>query len=245
MPATSIFTYPLTRLYPSHYTWIVLVGGTVLITLFTFIAVAGNAYNLETKYTNDPNMTESIRKWFQIKPFNWASEMETTCQASLLTIGGEYVTTNQRLRYTIERFRVPGENASDASSTDPSDIAVGSNIASNAPLTAAYKNSTLKDCQVREIVIELLRRDETRLPRNYWAWGNTNARSTTQYTMDTELGPLMVNFTSQLPPVKQSREIDDAFRALNSFAHPGRWIGAQMTRARYDKLVCPWDGQYP
>ena len=57
MTTTSFFTYSVTRQYPAKFTWIILAGGAVLITFFTFVAVAGNAYQLESYYTNDYNAT--------------------------------------------------------------------------------------------------------------------------------------------------------------------------------------------
>lgn len=90
------------------------------------------------------------------------------------------MTTNQGFRYTIERFRYAEKEDSDAVSTDVNanvDPMTGS-VANNIPLTAAYKNSTIRDCHVRTIVIDLLRSDESRLPRNFWAWAATEARST-------------------------------------------------------------------
>lgn len=226
------------RRFPSGFTWIILVGGVVLVTIFTFIAVAGNAYQLQTVYTTDPNTTESSLKWFQKRPFTWAAELDTTCQASLLVVGGDYMTTNQGFEYTIERFRYAGSNASDASSTegDTDNISAAGSIANNIPPTAAYKNSTLRDCHVREITIDLLKSDVSRLPRNYWSWAATEARSTIECTMDTLLGPLLVTFTSRLPPISRRNEITDTFLALNDSTHPGRWVGAQITKAWYVKI---------
>lgn len=204
-------------------------------TLFTFIAVASNAYQLQPIYTTDPNTTESSLKWFQKRPFTWANELDTACQASLLVIGGNYMTTNQGFTYTIERFRDAGRNFSDGSSTEADTNEIAGRI-SDSPMTAAYKNSTLRDCHVRKIIIELLRSDESRLPRNYWAWGATEARSIVECTMDTVLGPLAVNFTSRLPSVSRSDEITDTFLASKDSTHPGKWLGAQITKAWYTKL---------
>lgn len=238
MAATSVFAYPVTRRFPSHFTWIILAGGAILVTFFTFVAVAGNGYQLQSIYTTDPNTTESSLKWFQKRPFAWANELETACQASLLVIGGDYMTTNQGFRYTIERFRYAEKEDSDAVSTEVNANvdSTTSGVANNIPLTAAYKNSTIRDCHVRTIVIDLLRSDESRLPRNFWAWAATEARSTVECTMDTVLGPLMVNFTSRLPPISRRNEITNTFLASNDSNHPGRWLGAQITQSWYLKL---------
>jgi hypothetical protein len=218
MPANSFFTYSISRQYPAKFTWIILVGGAVLITFFTFVAVAGNAYQLDTKYVSDYNATLANKTWYQKQAFSWATDMETTCQPALLTIGSDHTTTNQGFQYTIESFRREGNESS-------------------FPLTASYKNGSLSDCQVRDITIELLRSNQVRLARNFWTWGATVARSTTECTVDTDDGPLVIVFSSQLPPAARYGEISDNFLALKDTAHPGRYIGAQLVGAWYTKLV--------
>jgi len=217
MTNTSVFTYPVTRQYPAKFTWIILAGGAVLITFFTFVAVAGNAYQLESYYTNDYNATIANKTWYQRQAFSWATDMETTCQPALLTIGSDHTTTNQGFHYTIRSFLDEGN-------------------ASSIPLTASYRNGSLTDCQVRELVVELVRKDENRLPRNFWSWGSSYARSTTECTMDTDDGPMKVNLTSQLPTALRRDEIVDGFLALNDTAHPGRYIGAQILASWYIQL---------
>lgn len=189
----------------------------MLITFFTFVAVAGNAYQLDTKYTNDYNATIANKTWYQRKEFSWATDMETTCQPALLTIGGDHTTTNGGLHYAIGSFRQEVN-------------------ASNIPLTASYRNGSVSDCQVREIVIELLRKNEGRLMRNFWTWAASYARSTTDCMMDTDGGPLIISFTSELPPASRRGEIIDGFLALNDTAHPGRHIGAQLVAFWLGKL---------
>lgn len=212
MPGASFLTYPISRQYPAKFTWIILAGGAVLITFFTFVAVAGNAYELESSYTNDYNATIANKTWYQKPAFSWATDMETKCQPALLTIGGDQTTTNQGFHYAIGSFRHEGN-------------------ASNIPLTASHRNGSLSGCEVREIVIELVRRNDGRLPRNYWSWGSSYARSTTECTMDSDDGPLRINLTSQLPPALRRSEITDGFLALNKSANPGRYIGAQVLSA--------------
>lgn len=217
MSAESFFTYPVTRRYPSKFTWIILAGGTVLITFFTFIAVAGNAYQLDARYTNDYNATIANKTWYQRPAFSWATDMETTCQPALLTIGGDHTTTNQGFHYEIDSFRHESNTSS-------------------VPLTASYRNGSLNNCQVQEIVIELARTNPTRLPRNWWTWGSTIVRSTIECTMDTDDGPMRINFTSQLPSAGHNNDITKSFLALNDSSHPGRYIGAQLLAARYNQL---------
>jgi hypothetical protein len=217
MPADSFFTYSISRQYPAKFTWIILAGGAVLITFFTFVAVAGNAYQMDTKYANDYNATLANKTWYQKQAFSWATDMETTCEPALLTIGSDHTTTNQGFQYTIDSFRRVGDESS-------------------IPLTASYKNGSLSDCQVQDITIELLRDNQVRLARDYWTWGATVARSTTECTVDTDDGPLKIVLTSQLPPAARHAEISASFLALKDSAHPGRFIGSQLVGAWYIKL---------
>lgn len=136
MSAESFFTYPVTRRYPAKFTWIILAGGAIVITLFTFIAVAGNAYELEARYTNDYNATIASKEWYQKSAISWAVNLENTCQPTLLTIGGDHTTTSQGFHYEIDSFHY-------------------TNGTRSIPLTASYRNGSLYDCEVQEIVIEL------------------------------------------------------------------------------------------
>lgn len=217
MSAESFFTYPITRRYPSKFTWIILAGGAILITFFTFIAVAGNAYQLDSRYTNDYNATIANKTWYQRPAFSWATDMVTTCQPALLTIGSDQTTTNQGFHYDILSFRREDN-------------------ASNVPFTASYRNGSLNDCKVQEIVINLVRSSPTRLPKNYWTWANIVASSTTECKIDTDDGPVRVNFTSQLPSAGVYNDITKSFLKFNDSLHPGRYLGAQLLAARYDQL---------
>lgn len=216
MSSTSIFGYPLTRRYPSHFTWIICAGGVILVTLFTFIAFAGNAFEAEQIYTADINGTLDSKQWFQKRPFTWASEIDTSCQPAFLTIGSDYTTTNQGFIYTIDSFR--------AGNT------------SEVPYTVRYWNSTLSDCEVQQIEINLLKQVEAGDATNFWTWDDTYARSTTECFVYTESGPLRVNFTHQLPTVKQRKQITNSFITVNSTAHPGKWLGAQIAEKWYGVL---------
>lgn len=212
MPKTSFFTYSVKRQYPSKFTWIVLVGGAMLSTLLTFVAVAGNAYQLESSYTSNYNLTIAYKRWYQRDAFAWATDMTTTCQPALLTAGNDYTTSNQGFHYTIGSFQ-----------RDTND----------SRLTASYLNGPLYDCRVLLIVIELRRSNQARLPFNYWTWGSTTARAIVECTMLTTDGPYRVNFTSQLPQAIHNYEIEHSFAALKDPAHPGRYIGAQILSAWY------------
>jgi hypothetical protein len=219
MPANSIFTYGVTRQYPAKFTWIIIIGGAIVITLFTLVGFAGDAYQLEPYYTDDYNGTVGSVVWWQRQAFSWTTdeELATTCSPALLTIGGDHTTTNQAFHYEIKSFHYVGNE-------------------SNIPLNALYSNNPLTDCQVEEITIELVRNNQNRLPRNYWTWGDSYARSTVECRMDTGDGPMRVEFTSQLPSTLRRSEITDSSLALNDNAHPGSYLGAQILTSWYTQL---------
>ncbi|KAM0721299.1 hypothetical protein Q7P37_003587 [Cladosporium fusiforme] len=217
MPTTSIFSYPLTRRYPPKFTWIICAGGVILLTLFTFIAVAGNAYQAESIYTPDLNGTQNDKQWFQKRPFTWAAEIETTCQPSFLTIGDTHMTTNGGFRYTIDSFGAEGNS-------------------SDVPFTVAYWNTTLRDCQVKQVEIQLLSSAGSAGTRNWWTWEDTFARSTAECWVYSDSGQLRVNLTHQMLPLKQRDQFRSSFASLNSSTHPGRWLGAQIVRGWYGRL---------
>lgn len=150
----SIFTYSVTRPFPyKWFTWVVLLGGTVLAVLFSFVAVASNGYTLQPIYTTDPNGTEAQQHWFEKKPFSWYHSLDAKCQSSLLTVGGSYKTSNRGFVYTLS----------------------GLQNGSRALPTVAYKNAALRGCEIDNVHITLARLDNSRLAMNYWTWGATTA----------------------------------------------------------------------
>lgn len=219
MPATSVFSYSLTRKYPGHFTWIIVAGAVVLVTLFPFMAFAGNAFQFDPIYTTDPNTTEAYKHWYQKPPFTWTADLDTNCQASILTTGDQLTTTNRGLRYTIDSF-------------------IAEDKTTEVSVSAAYRNAILMECEVKSIEIELLRRDESRLPfhGNFWTWGSTYAHSTVECLVDTDSWPLRVNFTNELPSAISYSRTDEPFLALNNSEHPGRYLGSKFLVAWYTKL---------
>lgn len=220
MKTPSLFSYPVTRQYPPRFTWIICLGGVALTAFFTFIAVAINAYQVDPVYATDPNFTEIEKNWFQGAAFSWANDLENKCQPTLLTVGSDHMTTNRGFLYTIGGFHVDGSPE-------------------NVSFTADYKNSPLEDCNVQEIEINFLRRDQTPKPEDQqWSWEATYARSTTACLVYTEFGgTLRVNFTHQLPPVLRRSEIEDTFSAINHSLHSGRYFGAQIAARWYVNLA--------
>ncbi|KAF7193074.1 hypothetical protein HII31_05635 [Pseudocercospora fuligena] len=221
---TSIFTYSLSRPYPSRkVTWIVLGGGITLAVLFSFVAVASNAYQFQSIYTTDPNSTVSHREWYQKAPFSWLSNMDATCQAAILTAGSQYLTTGRGFVYTLDQMRLDATNGS------------GSGVLSST----AYKNVTLKDCDVVQISINLARADQSRYAKNRWAWGATTAQAITMCTVESDNGPVGLNFTMILPEVesRSGSQITENVLRQSKTAKANMYYGVQIMSAWYGKIA--------
>ncbi|KAK5136246.1 hypothetical protein LTR08_003853 [Meristemomyces frigidus] len=217
----NIFSYPVTRPYPfKWFAWVALIGGVVFTTLFSFIAVAANGYNIESIYTTDPNSTLHKPLWFQKLPLSWANTIEATCQAAQLTPGATYFTSNLGLTYSLSKMW-------------REDIHSGDDEVVPA---AAYKNAPLYGCEVALIHVELSRLDFTRFPGNSWSWGATTADATATCTIYTESGPLKADLVVQLPIAKDYDQILSRFLSLQKYIRTSMWCGAQLLHAWYDKI---------
>jgi hypothetical protein len=155
-----LFTYTLSRPYPFRwFTYAVLIGGLICVGVFSFVSLAADGYNLDPVYTFDLNRTLEENYWFGKPPFSWISKTQVSCQPALLTTGGTFFTSKLGLTYTIDRLR-------HANSIDKEDRILSA---------TAYQNTVLRDCEVRGINIDFMRRDYTRWPQNWWSWGLTSA----------------------------------------------------------------------
>nr|OQO30422.1 hypothetical protein B0A51_03052 [Rachicladosporium sp. CCFEE 5018] len=189
---SSFFTYSVSRPYPSRwFTPVVISGGIVLAILFTFIAMASNAYELKPIYTTNPNTTESQEQWFEKSPFSWVSSLDTQCQTSVLTVGVLYQTANRGFTYTFSGIQT--------GVADTREIL-------RAPSTT-YKNTPLHDCEIVSIQITLARFDFTPLAPDWWTWGASTAAATIQCSLDSPSGRVYANFTGSLPPVGSGTDV--------------------------------------
>jgi len=217
----SVLTYNLTRPYP--YAWltpVVLVTGVILATLFSFAAVASIAYEFESIYTTDPNTTENTYRWFQRAPFSWISENGANCQPALLTAGATYVTSNRAFTYSLNRMRTVGSNSQTFSA-------------------AGYQNTTMEDCQISSISVDLLRRDNTRVAadQDFWSWGATTAMGQVSCNLTSQGGVrLQVNLTTQLPRTLNSNDMLETYLAQNTSSNANMWYGFKITRGFYSKM---------
>lgn len=165
----SYFSYPITRRYPfAWFTYVVVIGGILATVLFSFLNLATNGYNLETIYTTDPNSTSSRDYWFQHAPFSWTGKIEASCQPLSLTRGSTYFTSNFGLVYTLDK--IWNREGNESQETYPS---------------VSYYNTTMQDCTIPEMTIQMERRDSGAGTGNWWTWYKTYASVSTPQPIPT------------------------------------------------------------
>lgn len=170
---TSTFSYGLARAFPSPvYTYVIIIGGVILTVLFSFVAVAANAYEAHSQITTDLNATLAKQEWFQKAPFSWAPITSSSCQSALLSVGSSFMTTNRGSLYTLSNIQAVGNGTQD-----------DANFAPEAQPTFEYRNNVLEDCEIAEIYVSILRTDNTKVAKNYWTWRATTAQATTTCTV--------------------------------------------------------------
>ncbi|QIX01720.1 hypothetical protein AMS68_007237 [Peltaster fructicola] len=187
-----------------------------LLALFTILTVATSAYEFQQEYTSDPAVEEAAKQWFQRSPFSLISSMGTKCQDAQLAVGGHFMTTNKVFLYTLDRlWQGDGVNRT---------------IVSQVP----YRNTTLRDCNVREITIDLNRIGEVKISRNH-VWEASKAGAITTCTIDTPIGLMQANFTVELPELtgyEQASSILSPRLAENAAAY----YGLSITKQWYAQL---------
>jgi hypothetical protein len=148
----SYFKYNITRPYPfKWFTWVVSIGGAVLVVLFSVLNYAANAYTLTSVYTTDPNSTIAENRWFERAPFSLTNKNVASCQAQDIPINTQLFTTHLGLTYTLANVT---HNVED-------DVAI------QPALT--YLNNTLTNCSVNMVSLDA---ENTNKMGNYphWAW---------------------------------------------------------------------------
>lgn len=224
----SIFSYAVTRPYPwPWFTWVVMAGFIILTVLFSFVAVAGNAYQFQSVYTTNPNATVSHKEWYQKAPFSWLAAMDSSCEAAQLTVGGQYFTTNRGFVYTLDSIRKGDHGTSEALSS------------------IQYRNATLVDCEVTGIRINMQRVDNTRMSQRFWTWGASSAQATTMCILRSDEVVARANFTATLPSVKDSQMIMQNFLVQNVTSNAGLYYGVRILGSWYGRLAAVMGWQEP
>ncbi|KAH7375022.1 hypothetical protein B0T11DRAFT_5107 [Plectosphaerella cucumerina] len=96
--AQSFFRYNLSRRFPfGWFTYAVVIGGLLLLVLFSALNFSANAYELKVVYTNDPSSTlaESDRetRW----PISLMGKLEGSCTPREIPLGARLYTNKRTL----------------------------------------------------------------------------------------------------------------------------------------------------
>ncbi|KAK2677797.1 hypothetical protein RAB80_006537 [Fusarium oxysporum f. sp. vasinfectum] len=190
---SSWFSYPITRPFPFRwFTPVAIVGGLILMVLFTIINLASSAFYLKPIFTDDPNgtTTQSVR-WFMKAPLNWDNNMKVKCQPKILSVGDRVFSTNLGFQYSVKAL-TSSDDDSDFRKTYPS---------------IAYLNNTLEDCYLTRVDINL-RKSDARASNSWWlSWITTFTDATASCNVMTSEG--LVNITLGVEYIGQSDHIYD------------------------------------
>jgi hypothetical protein len=169
----SLFSYSLSRPYPFRwFTYVVAIGGMICVVLFSFVALAADGYNLDLKYTTDPNGALHHPYWFQKPPFSWVSKTRASCQPALLTTGSTYFSHNLGFTYTLDKLWREDSNS----------------LRNRILPATGYQDALLEDCEVLLIEIDFLRNDQSLPGGNWWSWSSTTASGRTSSPLFDGLG---------------------------------------------------------
>ena len=150
-------SYSLTKPYPRDrwYSSKLKVGALFLgfLIVFATFNLANSAYDLQPRYTSDPNSTESKQNWFNWKGFTFGDDkLNPRCQRLAVSIGTQFMTTNLGLRYTMTAV-TSQQNGTEVDFPQVS-----------------YLNNALQDCKVETIDIHMEKGDRSAPGGYFWSW---------------------------------------------------------------------------
>ncbi|KAM5358469.1 hypothetical protein ACJZ2D_015256 [Fusarium nematophilum] len=208
---SSWFSYPVSRAYPFRwFTPVTVAGGLVLTVLFTLVNLASSGFYLKPIFTDDPNGTTTAEpQWFMKAPFNWESNLDTQCQAKMLSVGDRFFTTNLGFQYTVKAISV----------TDDSE--------NPKPLPSVpYLNNTLQDCFLSEVVLKL-RKTDTAPSGTFWlSWTASTNDATASCLITTDLGTVNLTLGVEYEAIN-SRQYPYILQD-NHTTHATTWWGTRL-----------------
>ncbi|EGU77887.1 hypothetical protein FOXB_11601 [Fusarium oxysporum f. sp. conglutinans Fo5176] len=218
---SSWFSYPITRPFPFRwFTPVAIVGGLILMVLFTIINLASSAFYLKPIFTDDPNgtTTQSVR-WFMKAPLNWDNNMKVKCQPKILSVGDRVFSTNLGFQYSVKAL-TSSDDDSDFRKTYPS---------------IAYLNNTLEDCYLTRVDINL-RKSDARASNSWWlSWITTFTDATASCNVMTSEG--LVNITLGVEYIGQSDHIYDYVIEDDYKTHASTWWGTRLLNVYFTGIL--------
>ena len=168
----SIFSYSVSRPYPVKWvTPTVIVGFIAFATLFSFLHLASNGFDMVIKVSPNPNITLRDSVVFKNWPTYLTDRIQPTCEPLDLHINTQYFTNKTALIYTLAAVW----------QDSPSHDATERN---NLP-SLTYLNNVLENCTISSVAINLEAIDRTASQIAYSKWGaNTRTYITCQIAAD-------------------------------------------------------------
>ncbi|XTI83419.1 hypothetical protein V2W45_1472349 [Cenococcum geophilum] len=178
-------SYNLQRPYPFHkrFKTCVSIGIILFLAVFTVFNVATTGFDMQPKYTTNPNGTEDHKQWFNNVFFTWNDDtLNPQCQHFDIPVGYDFMTTNLGLRYTVT-----GVSSQSDSSNPKAKLTQRSSL--------SYHNNSLTDCEVSTIDIDLRKSDDTaNCDKCWWSWMDSSADATTHCKIVLDEGPFIISF---------------------------------------------------
>ncbi|KAH9234872.1 hypothetical protein K456DRAFT_1948961 [Colletotrichum gloeosporioides 23] len=185
---SSWFEYPITRPYPFRwFTPAAIGGGLILAVVFSLVNFSSNGFYLKTIYTESLNETEASfhSRWFQKRPFNWQNDMNAECQPHLLTVGSSFFTSNLGFNYKVKSIK-PRQTDTER---------VMDHLA-NLP-AIGYRNTTLEDCHLDTLKINLIKSDNAQPPSWWLSWGRSTVAASLRCVVISDSGLVDVTIDAE------------------------------------------------
>ncbi|EQB48054.1 hypothetical protein CGLO_12750 [Colletotrichum gloeosporioides Cg-14] len=218
---SSWFEYSITRPYPFRwFTPAAIVGGLILAIVFTLVNFSSNGFYLKTIYTKSLNTTEAsfTSRWFQKRPFNWQNDMNAECQPHLLTVGSSFFTSNLGFNYKVKSIK---PRQTDTERLVPH--------LTNLP-AIGYRNTTLEDCHLDTLKINLIKSDNTQGPSWWLSWGRSTVAANLRCIIISDSGLVDVTidaeYSGESDAVIHDYVLDDDYETSSSV-----WWGSRLSNA--------------
>lgn len=150
------FSYPVTKPYPFRwFTPLVIIGGLVLVVLFSLWTYPPNAYEMQSQTSLHPRETEKYKPPPPRLSWWYGDDLKAKCQPYELLVGSRFFTVNRGFLYTVDRvYRY-----------DPQ-----ANINITVEESVSYLGDTLENCRPIKIIIGLGKDDSAEPPTFWISW---------------------------------------------------------------------------
>ncbi|KAF4908983.1 hypothetical protein CGCF415_v006271 [Colletotrichum fructicola] len=223
---SSWFEYPVTRPYPFRwFTPAAIGGGLILAVVFSLVNFSSNGFYLKTIYTESLNDTEASfhSRWFQKRRFNWQNDMNAECQPHLLTVGSSFFTSNLEFDYKVKSIK-PRQ-------TDTERV-----MDHHANLPAiGYRNTTLEDCHLDTLKINLIKSDNAQPPSWWLSWGRSTVAASLRCVVISDSGLVDVTIDAEYSgesDVIYDYVLDDDYETRSSV-----WWGSRLSNAYFGGVL--------